>query len=301
MIDALNDAKKAQKAFDDVQEETTDPEQRKKNEDKYFHGQINNYAKMAGAAKNFFSKKTAAAKAASVVETGLQTLSIAMSLKETAVKIGGYLEEMAMAGASEATKTALAEAGCFARMGIYASEIMAKFTAVLGPWGLAAGAAAIAALGLSSGSSGSYIASNEGTGTVLGDKGAKSQSLPNALSRLNDIDTMQLKYSAGMLTALRSIDNNTKVLGAALAQSGAIDISKSGEGIATGLADSWSTKISNQTYDWLDGFLGTGDFFSNTLGKLDTKLFGSSTKSQCMIRAFHPSGKKSTQKRRFLK
>ena len=282
MIDALNDAKKAQKAFDAVQEETTDPEQRKKNEDKYFHGQINNYAKMAGAAKNFFSKKTAAAKAASVVETGLQTLSIAMSLKETAVKIGGYIEEMAMAGASEATKTAVAEAGWFARMGIYASEIMAKFTAVLGPWGLAAGAAAIAALGLSSGSSGSYIASNEGTGTVLGDKGAKSQSLPNALSRLNDIDTMQLKYSAGMLTALRSIDNNTKVLGVALAQSGAIDISKSGEGIATGKFD---TKLSNAISTGsrtsaayltagLSELLGVG----KVIDKITKSLFGSTTK-----------------------
>jgi len=282
MIDALNDAKKAQKAFDAVQEETTDPDQRKKNEDKYFHGQINNYAKMAGAAKNFFSKKTAAAKAASVVETGLQTLSIAMSLKETAVKIGGYIEEMAMAGASEATKTAVAEAGWFARMGIYASEIMAKFTAVLGPWGLAAGAAAIAALGLSSGSSGSYIASNEGTGTVLGDKGAKSQSLPNALSRLNDIDTMQLKYSAGMLTALRSIDNNTKVLGAALAQSGAIDISKSGEGIATGKFDTnFSNAIANVgrgamaavTFG-VSEMLGLGKAFDS----LSKNLFGKTTK-----------------------
>lgn len=282
MIDALNRAGEAKIAYETLHTKEADPKKREALEDKYFQGQVNNYAKMAGAAKNFFGKKTAAAKVAYGVEASLQAISIAMSLHETAVKVGGYLEEMAMAGASEATKTALAEAGWFARMGIYASEIMAKFTAVMGPWGLAAGAAAVVALGLSSGSSGSFTPSNEGTGTVLGDKSAKSQSLGNSFQRLLDVDTMQLKHSAEMLTSLRSIDNNTKVLGIALVRSGAIDIGKSGEGIATGKFD---TNLSNGVANvgragmaavtfGVSELLGLGKAFDS----LAKSLFGSTTK-----------------------
>jgi len=285
MIDAMNRATDAKEAYDAVQAETKSPEQRQKQEDKYFHGQINNYAKMAGAAKNFFGKKTAAAKIAYGVETGLQAYSIALSIKDTAVKLWGYAQVAgsAIASAGKQIAALFGIGNAAAATGVATQAVGDPITA---PARMAAMAAVMAGLGFAvSGAFGggdNRIASNEGIGTVLGDKNAKSQSLSNSFSRLNDIDTMQLKYSAGMLTALRSIDNNTKVLGAALAQSGAIDISKSGEGIATGKFD---TNFSNAVANVGRGAMAAVTFgVSEMLGlgkafdSLSKNLFGKTTK-----------------------
>lgn len=284
LVGNMNKLIQKQKDYDlELEKAKDDPAQQATIRAKQQRQDISYYAEMAGVSKKYFKEKTAGYKVLSGVEKAFRAAELAGVIMNATTAIMKYADMAGAAVISAGTQIA-------ALFGVgEALSVNAVLTQGSGdPWSapvrMAAMAATVAALGFavggSFGSSGSVAPSNEGTGTVLGDKGAKSQSLPNALSRLNDIDTMQLKYSAGMLTALRSIDNNTKVLGAALAQSGAIDISKSGEGIATGLADSWGTKISNQAYDWLDGFLGTGDFFSNTLGKLDTKLFGSSTKIQ---------------------
>lgn len=285
MIDAMNRATDAKEAYDAVQAETKSPEQRQKQEDKYFHGQINNYAKMTGAAKNFFGKKTAAAKIAYGVETGLQAYSIALSIKDTAVKLWGYAQVAgsAIASAGKQIAALFGIGNAAAATGVATQAVGDPITA---PARMAAMAAVMAGLGFAvSGAFGggdNRIASNEGIGTVLGDKNAKSQSLSNSFSRLNDIDTMQLKYSAGMLTALRSIDNNTKVLGAALAQSGAIDISKSGEGIATGKFD---TKLSNyidtstrSALAFVTGGMSEMLGLGKVIGNISKSLFGSTTK-----------------------
>lgn len=283
MIDALNRAGEAKIAFDIIQSQTDNPEQRKKNEDKYFQGQVNNYAKMAGAAKNFFGKKTAAAKVAYAVETGLQAFSIAMSLRETAIKLAGYAETGIAAVASAGTSIA-ALLGIGTTAGAVAPVVAAAGTP--GPAAFAA-YAAMAALVAAAGfgafnGGGSFAPSNEGTGTVLGDKSAKSQSLGNSFQRLLDVDTMQLKHSAEMLTSLRSIDNNTKVLGIALVRSGAIDISKSGEGIATGKFD---TKLSNYLETstrtglaMVTGGLSEALGLGKIVGNISKALFGSTTK-----------------------
>lgn len=283
MIDALNRAGEAKIAFDVIQSQTDNPEQRKKNEDKYFQGQVNNYAKMAGAAKNFFGKKTAAAKVAYAVETGLQAFSIAMSLRETAIKLAGYAETGIAAVASAGTSIA-ALLGIGTTAGAVAPVVAAAGTP--GPAAFAA-YAAMAALVAAAGfgafnGGGSFTPSNEGTGTVLGDKSAKSQSLGNSFQRLLDVDTMQLKHSAEMLTSLRSIDNNTKVLGIALVRSGAIDIGKSGEGIATGKFD---TKLSNSLETatrtglaMVTGGLSEALGIGKIIGNISKALFGSTTK-----------------------
>ena len=285
MIDAMNRATDAKEAYDAVQAETKDPEQRQKQEDKYFHGQINNYAKMAGAAKNFFGKKTAAAKIAYGVEIGLQAYSTALSIKDTAVKVWGYAETAASAAASMALQVAdaIGLSSVLATLGVINQAQGDPWSAPVRMGAMAAIMAGLGyAVGGSFGSSDTRVASNEGTGTVLGNGSAKSQSLSNSLGRLNDIDTMQLKYSAGMLTALRSIDNNTKVLGAALAQSGAIDISKSGEGIATGKFDTKMssamsfidrTALGTATYG-LTEILGVG----KVIDKIYKSLYGKTTK-----------------------
>jgi hypothetical protein len=57
-------------------------------------------------------------------------------------------------------------------------------------------------------SGGSFSSSNQGTGTVFGDKNAKSESLGNSINLLLDVDTMTMRYSAKMLSALNSIAAN---------------------------------------------------------------------------------------------
>ena len=246
LVGNMNKLIQKQKDYDlELEKAKDDPAQQAIIRAKQQRQDISYYAEMAGVSKKYFKEKTAGYKVLSAVEKTYRAIELAGMIKNISTELMGYADVAGAAVISAGTQIA-------ALFGVgEALSVNAVLTQGSGdPWSapvrMAAMAATVAALGFavggSFGSSGSVAPSNEGTGTVLGDKGAKSQSLPNALSRLNDIDTMQLKYSAGMLTALRSIDNNTKVLGAALAQSGAIDISKSGEGIATGKFD---TNFSN--------------------------------------------------------
>ncbi|MBL9070258.1 MAG: hypothetical protein JNM03_09735 [Sphingopyxis sp.] len=87
----------------------------------------------------------------------------------------------------------------------------ARMFAMLGPWAFPAVAAMIgvmASLGFSSGGKSKQpAATNDGSGTVLGDSQAKSESITRAINQLRDIDTIMLSYSRQMADSLRSIDN----------------------------------------------------------------------------------------------
>jgi hypothetical protein len=87
----------------------------------------------------------------------------------------------------------------------------AKMFASLGPFAFPAVAAMIgimAALGFSKGGGSSKAPeTNTGTGTVLGDNAAKSESITRALGQLRDIDTVMLSVSRQMAASLRTIEN----------------------------------------------------------------------------------------------
>lgn len=193
--------------------------------------QIDMFGDMAQAAKGFFKEGTAGYKAMADAEKVFRAIQFALSVK---------------AMAQDAIETASAIAKSVLRAGKYAVEAVAKAIASLPfPANLVAGAAtaaALAAIGISivgafGGSKNNLEKANEGTGTVLGDANAKSDSIKNSLEALKNIDTLTNVYSRQMLESLRSIDSQIGGVTSLVLRAGNVNADgtvKTGTGSVTG-------------------------------------------------------------------
>jgi hypothetical protein len=184
------------------------------------------------SAKGFFKEKSAAYK----VLTGLEVAMQATQLAGLAV---------------DAIATAKSIGNSILRTAAYAKEAIANaFKSTPFPFNFAAAAAVAAGLvafgvkvlGGGGGGGASVPTAEErqeaqGTGSVLGDASAKSESIARALDIVAANTNRDLEYSNGMLRALRSIDQNIGTLTAALARQlgvgGALDTSDLGLGTST--------------------------------------------------------------------
>lgn len=159
-------------------------------QDKSLRNQINLYGNLAASAKGFFKEKSAGYKAMQAAETAFRAVEFALSVRATAQKV---------------------------------AEGAAQMFASLGPLGFAAVAgmlAVMAGLGFSGGGSSSRKPTyNTGTGTVLGDDEAQSESIANSLSRLNDINDQTMRYSAQMTVSLRNIESSMAGVASVLVRS----------------------------------------------------------------------------------
>jgi len=257
--------------------------------------QANAYGTLAGAAKGFFDRGSAGYKVLSTAEKAFRTYELAMAIKNSAVKMGLISEEtIAKVGSTilqsiavmtgQAVETGAVVAGENARNTAKVPGVFMSFMSALGPWGMAAAAAAIAAvLGNSNKGGGvAFAAPNTGTGTVLGDSGAQSKSLGNSIEQLKSVDTMTMRYSAQMLSALQSIEANIGALATLIAQSGGVSMATNGvnlgssitvgERTAAIIARSWERNFTITPY--LRGLMGN---LNNALGRGISNGFGSST------------------------
>jgi trimeric autotransporter adhesin len=115
-----------------------------------------------------------------------------------------------------------------------------------------------------------------GSGSVLGDSKAKSDSIAEAMELLADNSDIELSHTAGMLDALRSIESNIAGLGNLLVRSGTLtgDLSPGSKGGAE--------EFGNSTLGvaLTGGVIGlaldkmTGGFVSKVLGKTMGAVFG---------------------------
>lgn len=229
---------------------------------KYARAQISSYASMAGAAKGFFSEKTAGYKALMLAEQTLRAIELASSVQRIAAKMA---EGAAGAVAGVVNQASGDPYSAFPRM--------AAMAAIMAALGFAVG-------GFGGGGSGGFAPTNTGTGTVLGDASAQSESITRAIDALREVDTLTMRYSAGMLGSLRNIEANIGGLATLLIRSGAVEAS--GAGIQTGfkmsslgkaLGDGARLLAANFTFG-LTELLGLGKAISGLIGG----LFGSSTK-----------------------
>ena len=239
---------------------------------KYARAQISSYASMAGAAKGFFSEKTAGYKALMLAEQTLRAIELASSVQRIAAKMA---EGAVVAAVGVANQASGDPYSAFPRMAAMAG-IMAALGFAVGGFG---------------GGSGGFAPTNTGTGTVLGDSSAQSESITRAIDALREVDTMTMRYSAGMLGSLRNIEANIGGLATLLIRSGAIEASAAG--IQTGFKQNaigsilssplGGAQIGSMIGGVLLGPIGVlaggllGAVF-NPLGKLLGGLFGSSTK-----------------------
>lgn len=166
--------------------------------------QVDAYASMAGAAKGFFREGTTGYKALEAAETAFRAFQLASN---AAAAIASITQSQAIGAAS--VGPAVAKEGSIS--GIYGALAMA---AILAGFGLAGGRG---------GSGGGVdVAARQaatGTGTVLGDATAKSESMANALEQLRDTARLELPIQSAMLRSLESIDANTAGLASLIARS----------------------------------------------------------------------------------
>lgn len=195
---------------------------------------IDHYGNLISASKSFFDEGSKGYKALQTAEQVYRAFEFAMSVRamvqkvtETGVKVAAEATGVAAHGAAATAHVAL-DATTTAS-GIAAGA--ARIFAALGPFGFPVVAAMVAVMagigaavmGGGGGSSSVNLAEQrqktQGSGSVLGDASAKSESIANSLEIVAANTNRDLEYSNGMLRSLRSIDNQIGAVAAAIARS----------------------------------------------------------------------------------
>ncbi len=257
---------------------------------------LGGYASLAGAAKGFFSQNSKGYKALAAAEKAFRVMELASAAQSAAVKLGWISTEVgakvaaettkaAAVVAGQATETSAVTAGEAARNAAKVPGVFMAFMSALGPWGMAAAAVAIAAVlgGSFSRGGGSRVdAGNTGTGTVFGDKDAKSESISKSLELLAEVDTKTMRYSSQMAASLRNIENNIGGLTNLLIRSGSLEAAAAGvkTGTKSSVANAATSTVGMLA---LTGVVGTiadkllGGFLSGLIGGIAGKLFNTKT------------------------
>ena len=206
--------------------------------------QLSGMVALTGAAKGLFSEHSKGYKAMEAAEKALAAIQLA----RTAIDVAGGAARM------------------FSTLGPFAFPAVAAMLAVMASLGFKGG-----------GGSSSYTPkTNDGTGTVLGDSSAKSESIKRAIDSLKQVDTVMLGYSREMASSLKSIESNIGGFASLLVRNGNVNAS---EGVATGFATDTTGKL-------LSGLVTGGGLLSSipivggvfkALGSVVNSLFGTKT------------------------
>ncbi|MEN9904252.1 MAG: hypothetical protein RLZZ555_817 [Pseudomonadota bacterium] len=270
-------------------------------EAKHLRSQIAGYASVAGAAKGLLKEKTAGYKILDAAEKAARAYEIAMAVQTAARKTGliAMVTGAKVAGDEASVASSVASVG----PEVAASMEKGQAAAAAGVAGQAQGdpysafvriaamTALMAALGfaVSGGKGGGSVApKNTGTGTVLGDKDAQSESLGNAVTELTKVNRITMEHSAGMLASLRNIESSIAGVGALISRGGAFS------SVVSGITEGKSGGIS-----FLGGLFGTKTTINSQglqagpqtmaqildSGSLDAQFFAEVTKKKTFRRA----------------
>lgn len=186
---------------------------------------IKGYGDMAGAAKGFFKENSKGYKLMEGTEKAFRAYETAMAIQSMLTKSGLLQAFTGLFVASKTAETAATTASV--APDVAASMVKGTAAAAAGVAGQAQGdpytawarmaamVAAMAALGFATGGGGGQPApttfeekqKTQGTGTVLGDDTAKSESIAKSLEQMENYASLELDYQNGMLTALRNIES----------------------------------------------------------------------------------------------
>lgn len=219
--------------------------------------------------KSLFKEESKGYKALTTLEQVQQGIRIALAIEEAAVKIG-LVETTTLATMAANAKQQISD-------GVTAA--ISSMKGLPFPYNIAAmGAtiAAIAGLGVAlsgGGSSGSFAPTNEGTGTVFGDKEAKSESIKKSIDLLADNSRVELPLTAAMLKSLRNIENNIGGLTNLLIRN------PPAEGLAASIGQGFKMdgigKGITGAFDWVNKLtFGLADMFTLGLFSAFGKLLG---------------------------
>ena len=218
--------------------------------------QVKSYGDMASAAKGFFKENSAGYKVMETAEKAFRAYEMAMAVESMVKKIFFKEGEVAANIALNGVKLTGEAATTAASTGLAATEASAwGITAVVKalaslpfPLNLAAGAATLAAVvaigaKMFGGMGGSSVSLSEqrqaanGTGSVLGDSSAKSESIAHSLAIMEKNSGLGLAHTISMDQSLKQMVAGIGNLGNLLARSG---ITAAGAGATSGI-DTGST------------------------------------------------------------
>lgn len=189
--------------------------------------QIGLYGDMTSAAKGFFKERSNGYKALATAEKVFRAVEFAMSIRsiaqdaiETITSITNSGARAAAAGAEGvASQSKLPFPANIAAMAATAAALIGAGVAVAGGFG---------------GGKNTLPKANDGTGTVLGDTEAKSESIKRAIDDLKNVDTLMLTSSREMAGLLRSIDSQIGGVASLIVRAGDVNASGGvGEGFKT--------------------------------------------------------------------
>lgn len=267
--------------------------------------QLNSYTVMAGAAKGMFKEHTAGYKVLGAAEKAFRVTEMVGAAQASSAKIAlwwsgvtakaaAVTAEVGAAVAGQGVETGAVVAGEATRNAAKIPGVFLAFMSALGPWGMAAAGAAVAAVlgGAFGGGSASLPVANTGTGTVLGDKNAKSESIKSSLDALKEVDLLALGYSAQMAASLRNIEASISGVSSLLARSGRVqDVTAgiktgySGGGIVSKLFGSKTTVLGQGitgTAQALGEILASGSLRAAYYADIEkkSKFFGITTRTK---------------------
>jgi hypothetical protein len=189
--------------------------------------QLGYYGNLAGAAKGFFKENSTGYKAMAVVQQAFHAVELALAIESALTKAGLIAGVTAAETTNAAARVATQTTATAASTGLAATEASAwGITAVVKaiaslpfPFNLAAGAATLAAVvGIGAKVAGTLGGGNvsmsaqrqqaQGTGSVLGDKDAKSESISKSLELVEKNTYQDLAISTSMLASLRNIESS---------------------------------------------------------------------------------------------
>lgn len=234
-------------------------------------------------AKSFFKEESKGYKLISALEMALQAKKIAFAIwekKDTismmALELKGMLSSTATFLSTTATKLA-AQMGFNVAKGTEAVLTQGSGDPYTAFPRMAAMAAVVAALGVaigsvSGGSTGSFTAANNGTGTVFGDSEAQSASIANSIDLLSENSDLMLPLTSAMLRSLRNIESNIGGVTNLIVRQATGQGFNVTEGFAQNGIGSFLEKSAKTLFGGLD-FLGIGKAIGGVLGS----LFGSKT------------------------
>lgn len=167
---------------------------------------MKNTAQAISGVKSLFKEKSTAFKVLQAVEMAYAAFQAANTIASMVRDATQTASSVANSATRAAADQAAGGAKIFSQLGVWAFPVVAAMVAVL------------AALGMKGGKGGSGSApsmpsaedlqESAGTGTVLGDAKAKSNSIANSLEIVAQNTNRDLEYSNAMLMALRSIDTS---------------------------------------------------------------------------------------------
>lgn len=167
----------------------------------YSKARVNGTIAMLGASKRLFSEQSAGYKIISAAEKAFAALKLINTVKAMVMDTTHTASSVANSTVRATADQAAGASKMFSQLGVWAFPAVAAMIALL------------AGLGVKGGGGGSSytppsaedMQAKIGTGTVLGDSGAQSESIANALQIMADNSNADLEYSNDQVRYLREI------------------------------------------------------------------------------------------------